>query len=139
MIATSQAATSQGARSQDDSVNALLDRLPSELRERLPPEFAAALTRAAAPRRWKDHPIDIRISIPLPFRRFYITLVAGPERRSSARRALDRRSRQIASLGNVLFVLLFVGVFYAAIIGAARRPLGSAESAPWRSCRGPVR
>lgn len=107
------------ATSPGDSVVELLGRLPSELRERLPPELPAALVKAATPRPWKNHPIDIRISIPLPFRRFYITLVAGPERRSSTRLALDRRSRQLASLGNVLFMLVFVGAFYAAIIGAA--------------------
>jgi hypothetical protein len=107
------------ATTQGEGANALLDRLPSELRQRLPPDVAAALTKAAASQPWKDHPVDIRISIPLPFRRFYITLVAGPERRSPTRLALDRRSRQLASLGNVLFVLTFVGAFYAAIIGAA--------------------
>jgi hypothetical protein len=107
------------ATSPGDSVTDLLGRLPSELRERLPPDLAAAVTKAAAHRPWKDHPVDIRISIPLPFRRFYITLVAGPERRSAARLALDRSSRQIASLGNVLFMLVFVGAFYALIIGSA--------------------
>jgi hypothetical protein len=97
----------------------LLDRLPAHMRGRLPVDLEAALADIAVHGPWRSHPVDIRISIPLPFRRFYVTIVAGPERRSSARRASDRRSRQLASFGNVLFVLAVVAVFYAVIIGAA--------------------
>lgn len=70
-------------------------------------------------RRWAGHPVDIRLSLPLPFGRYYVTLVAGPERRSATRRAEDRQHRRLASFGNVLFVLASVGLFYAALMAAA--------------------
>ena len=55
---------------------------------------------------WQSHPIDIRISIPLPFGRWYFTLVGGPERRSRTRRAEERRKHPLLRLGNI--VLLFL-------------------------------
>ncbi len=96
----------------------LVDRLPSHLRGRLPVDLEAALNDIAVRGPWQEHPVDIRLSIPLLFRRFYVTIVAGPERRSRERRAVDRRNHRLASLGNALFVLA-VAVVCAAVIGAA--------------------
>lgn len=53
---------------------------------------------------WVAHPVDIRLSLPLPFGRYYLTLVAGPERRSSDRLANDRRERPLMTFGNFLFL-----------------------------------
>ena len=99
--------------------NWLLGRLKPDLRERLPTDLEAALTEIATQRQWRSHPVDIRLSVPLFFRRYYLALVAGPERRSPARRAVDRRERPLGSLGNVAFVLALVAVFYAVILGTA--------------------
>lgn len=51
-----------------------------------------------------NHPINLRLSIPLPFTRVYLTVVAGPERRSAARRAQDRLAHPRGRAGNLLFV-----------------------------------
>jgi hypothetical protein len=61
----------------------------------------------AGDRVWVAHPVDIRLSLPLPFGRYYLTLVAGPERRSTERLANDRRERPVATAANLLF--FFVG------------------------------
>jgi hypothetical protein len=97
----------------------LLSRLPEDVRERLPPEVKTMIAIAAADRPWRTHPVDIRFSIPSPFGAFYVTLVAGRERRSPIRREIERRERPLTRLGNMLFVLGTVGAFYGALITAA--------------------
>lgn len=67
-------------------------------------------TASAQPGRWawsNVHPIDLRLSIPLPTGRYYVTLVAGRERRGFARRAADARRHPLITWGNLaaIFVL----------------------------------
>ncbi len=58
-----------------------------------------------AGREWSsDHPLNIRVSIPLGIGRYYITMVAGKERRARARLALDRRQNPLSTPGNVIFL-----------------------------------
>ena len=58
-----------------------------------------------AGREWtSDHSLNIRVSIPLGVGRYYITLVAGKERRARARLALDRRQNPLDTPGNVVFL-----------------------------------
>ncbi len=58
--------------------------------------------RAAARRdSWKRHPVDLRLTLPTPFGRFYLALVAGRERRSTARLATERKRQPLASAGNL--------------------------------------
>lgn len=54
---------------------------------------------------WSGHPINIRLSIPLIRRRYYLTLVAGQERRRHDRRRADRDDHPIITVGNVFFSL----------------------------------
>lgn len=94
-----------------------LARLPNEIHARLTPDLKQALARAAAPR-WADHPIDIRLSIPLPFGRYYLALVLGPERRSDDRRKAEGGRRRLMTAGNLLFILTVVVLFYG-VLGLA--------------------
>lgn len=58
-----------------------------------------------AGRDWSsEHALNIRISVPLGVGRYYITLVAGKERRARARLALDRRQNPLDTPGNVAFL-----------------------------------
>lgn len=69
------------------------------------PETAAAAGPRDAP--WRGgHPVNVRLSVPLPFGRYFLTIVAGSERRNAARRASERRRHPLATFGNV--VLFFV-------------------------------
>lgn len=81
-----------------------LRRLPPEIRSSLSPEQETALRKAASGRGTASPPIDLRFSVPTPWGRFYLALFGGPERRSGARRASDRRLRPLATTGNALFV-----------------------------------
>lgn len=94
----------------------LLARLPPDVRDRLPPEVQTMLAVAAADRPWRRHAVDIHLSVPLPAYPFFIRIVAGPERRSAVRRAVESRTRRSPWLANLLFVFASVGLFYAAII-----------------------
>ena len=58
---------------------------------------------------WQSsHPVNLRISVPTPVGSYYVTLVAGKERRSPERRAAERRKHRFVTLGN-LTVLFAVG------------------------------
>jgi hypothetical protein len=70
-------------------------------------------TQVAAPRRGR-HPVDLRLSLPLPGRRFYCTIVAGRERRAADRRRQERRRHPLRTIGNILFFALAAIAFYAA-------------------------
>ena len=96
----------------------ILARLPDDIHSRLTPDLKRAIARAAAPRAWSSHPVDIRLSIPLPFGRYYLALVLGPERRRPERRAAERVSHRLMTFANIVFVLSIVVVFYA-VLGAA--------------------
>jgi hypothetical protein len=68
----------------DNAVRTLIDSLPDRLAE--------------------SRPVDIRISIPLGFDRFFISISAGPERRRGMRRLRDRLYYPLFTLGNALFM-----------------------------------
>ena len=77
------------------------------------PGIANRETPSCAP--WeRDHPINLRLSIPLFFGRWFFTLIGGPERRDQERRAKERRKHPLFTLGNVVF-LFIVGT----VIGTA--------------------
>ncbi len=50
---------------------------------------------------WGRHPVNLRLSIPLPFGRYYVTLVAGKERRRADRLASERRKHPLLTFGNL--------------------------------------
>ncbi len=54
---------------------------------------------------WTGHPVNIRLTIPLPFRSYYLTIVAGPERRSKERRGDERKKHPLLTIGNVIVYL----------------------------------
>ncbi len=67
-----------------------------------------------AGRQWRsDHPLNVRVSLPLGFGRYYITIVAGKERRTRARLAMDKRQHPLDTVGNVVFLFL-IGVIATA-------------------------
>jgi hypothetical protein len=65
-----------------------------------------------------DHPVNLRLSIPLPFKRYYVTIVAGEERRSAQRRVEDRQKHPIKTTANVIVVSAAGTVLGLAIFGA---------------------
>ncbi len=53
------------------------------------------------------HSVNIRLSIPLLFRRCYLTILLGQERRSAARLGKERKKHPLVTRGNVAALLLF--------------------------------
>ena len=64
---------------------------------------APGIARRSAPsgESWNRHPVNLRLSIPLPFGRYYVTLVAGKERRGAERLASERRKHPLLTFGNL--------------------------------------
>ncbi len=68
--------------------------------------------------RWQVHPVDLRLSIPLLWRRFYLVLLAGPERRSPERRRGERIHRPIRTIANLVTFAFFLLLLVPAAVGS---------------------
>ena len=82
----------------------LLDRLPEALRASLSPEQQHALSAIVEPAPSNVHPVDLRITLPVPGRPMFLSVLAGPERRSRDRRSIERRRHPLHTLGNIVFL-----------------------------------
>ncbi len=60
------------------------------------------------------HPVNIRFSMPLFGRRYFLTIIGGSEKRSQERRTAERGSHPIKTASNVVFVAGFAVIFYVA-------------------------
>lgn len=65
-----------------------------------------------------DHPINLRLTVPLLFKRYYVTIVAGEERRSPERRVEERQKHPIRTTGNVIVLFATGTALGLAIFGA---------------------
>ncbi len=78
------------------------ERLEQETREELSGNSSVSSRKAPGGEPWgNDHPVNIRLSIPLLFGRYYVTIVAGKERRSGERLAGERKKHPLMKLGNL--------------------------------------
>jgi hypothetical protein len=94
---------------------------------------AAATTDALAG--WSGaHPVNIRITLPTPWGRIFLLLLAGSERRGPVRRRVERARHPLATFGNLLVMLLLGGLVglagLAAIQLATALLLGEVEIPP---------
>jgi len=62
------------------------------------------LTQAISDDWSEKHAINIRLTIPLPSTRFFLTIVGGRERRQPDRRADERRKNPLATKRNIVFL-----------------------------------
>jgi hypothetical protein len=85
----------------------LMGRLPKRVRRSFDHEQLLAIRQAAEEMAWGEHPIDIRLSLPLPRGRCYLVLVGGKERRAGRRLAGDRRRHPLVRTGNIVSMLVF--------------------------------
>lgn len=58
------------------------------------------------------HPVDLRLTLPLPGRPVFLSLVAGREKRSVDRRAVERKQHPLHTLGNIVFMTSSLVGFY---------------------------
>lgn len=98
-------------------------KLPESIRNSLSPEQAQAIREAAQVAMPRRHPIDVRLSVPVPGgSRAYFVLLAGREKRSSARREMERQVRPGDPLGQaILLGLCGAALCVAGLIGVLIR------------------
>ena len=85
---------------------ALETRLAEETPEGFDCDSSAPGRKSPGGECWgNDHPVNVRLSIPFLFARFYVTVVAGKERRSRERRTSEYRKHSLMKVGNVLFIV----------------------------------
>lgn len=98
-------------------VEQMLRRLPPRIRETLSDDQTQAI-RQAMSERWPEprHPLDLRLTLPWPGGAIFIALVGGRERRSAARRRMDRASRPVGTIGNLLFFIM-LAILLALLMG----------------------
>ena len=84
---------------------AMLTRLPQHVRLGFTEEQLSALAEASRGLQWGQHPVDIRLSVPILMNRFYMVVIAGRERRSRERRDEERSRHPLRTAGNIAFFL----------------------------------
>ncbi|PHM11325.1 hypothetical protein [Nostoc sp. 'Peltigera malacea cyanobiont' DB3992] len=99
-------------------------------------EQLEAIKRGFAFRSRTRHPLDIRVSVPIPGLRFYLVLLAGSERRSKARLRLEKGLYPFWTPANILFLIGFLIILSACsyTIFSSLTPLSRSyypTSIPW--------
>ncbi len=94
--------------------NQFLASMPGDVAATFSAEQLGAIAGVLRQRAWRRARVNVRLSLPLLSRRFFLTLVAGIDKRSAARRASERTIHPLRTLGN----LLFMGAILAALYGA---------------------
>ncbi len=100
-----------------------IEALPVDVRAGLSERQRDAIAETAKAFAGSRHATDIRLSIPLFTKRYYLVLLGGEERRSSERRAAERGRFPVATLGNLLclsmlgaFSTLFGGFLFTLVL-----------------------
>ncbi len=92
-----------------------VSRVPAHIKDTLDEEQLTALADIAAAMRaaWANrHRVDIRMSIPLFFSRYYLTVLSGPDGRNGRRNGEDGVNGPLRRLANVMFIGLVAAGFY---------------------------
>ena len=91
--------------------------MPEDVANSLTEIQLATLEHALESGRWRNHPLDIRLSIPVFRKRFYLVLVGGPEQRSRERRKLARAGR-LRTMADVVVFAVFLSLLAPALVGS---------------------
>lgn len=96
--------------------NWLFERLPAWVVDTLTAEQKEAIHRVIEDPSWKRPPVNIRFTVPIIHKQFYVTVVSGEEKRSTERRRRDRHSYPLRTAANVFFFVGIATVFYMAAV-----------------------
>ena len=97
----------------------LLANMPKDAANSFTDTQLAAIERALDCGRRQIHPLNLRLSIPLLWRRFYLVLLAGPEPRSAERRRNERINRPLRAVANSVVFAIFLVLLVPATVGSA--------------------
>lgn len=86
-------------------------RIPAPVRESLTPEQISAVSSAVGSS--GHHPVDLRLTLPLPGHPVFFSVAAGRERRSEERLAVERRQHPLHTFGNIVFMFTSLTGIYA--------------------------
>jgi hypothetical protein len=111
----------------DPFIDKFKSRVPRATADSFTPAQLDAIKLAFGARSWGSHAIDLRLSIPLLWARFYLVLLVGRERRPPDRRSGERPLHPITRIGNAIVVamvvvLILIPLFLA--LYAAKSTLG---------------
>jgi len=100
-------------------VDRIFDQLPENIRSSLTDGQRGALQEAWQKVGWqRDHAVNIRFSLPFFFRRLFVTVVAGVEKRTPQRVAHDNESHPFRTIGNFLFLgAMAISIYLIALAG----------------------
>lgn len=93
-----------------------MDRIPEltnaleEVVESSSGEHKTSVRPKAYARDWGRHPLNLRVSLPVLFGSWYVTLVAGKEKRCKERLIEERKKHPLETIPNLLF-LFSLGIF----------------------------
>ena len=96
--------------------NWLFERLPAWVVDTLTAEQKEAIHKVIEDPSWKRPPVNIRFTVPIVHKQFYITVVSGEEKRSAERRHHDRHSYPLRTAANVFFFVGIATLFYVAAV-----------------------
>jgi hypothetical protein len=85
-------------------------RIPKDVAKTFSDAQLDAVKRAFAARSWGAHSVDLRFSLPLPWRRYYVVFLVGKERRDRARLRLERLLRPLSWLSFAVVVAAFLAL-----------------------------
>lgn len=88
----------------------LFAQIPSEITETFTDDQLAAIETAFSSHNWTRHPLDVRVSSPIPGLRFYLVLLGGRERRAKQRLQSERGVYPLWTPGNIMFFIGFLFV-----------------------------
>lgn len=94
----------------DPFLNQFFDRIPKDVAATFTDAQLDAVKRAFGARSWGAHSIDLRFSLPLPWRRFYVVFLIGKERRDPGRLRLERVLRPLNVASFAFAVVAFVSL-----------------------------
>jgi len=95
------------ASSRDAYTHAVIKRISPNIRASLTATQLSAIeaaVRGGSPR--KEHPVDVRLCIPLFFVRYYFVLLVGRDRRLGTKRSEAKRRHNMSISGILLFLIL---------------------------------
>ncbi len=100
------------------SRNRFLESMPEEVASSFTELQLETIEHALEGGKWRDHPVDVRLSIPVLWRRFYFVLLAGSERRSAERRKYERARRPVRVIADMILVAIFFVLLVPAVVGS---------------------
>ncbi|MBO3458095.1 hypothetical protein G7B40_034760 [Aetokthonos hydrillicola Thurmond2011] len=85
-----------------------LAKIDPEIADTFTDEQLDAIKEAFGSRSWNRHPIDVRVSVPIPGIPFYLVLLAGSERRSKQRLRSEKGLYPLWTPSNIIFMIGFI-------------------------------